>query len=157
MIDIRAGRQADAERISAIVCRCYEGFGETGGWSSRVVAEVKQLRGAVECIRDLIRDESVFVAEARATILGIVSVKDNEITKLFVDPDHQRRGIGGRLFAHAESVVRNCGFSTLFLGAAVETPIPFYEKMGMRVVRRRTIDRGPCQGMASTILEKALL
>lgn len=40
------------------------------------------------------------------------------------------------------------------LEQAARTPVPFYEKMGMHVVKIRKIDCGPCIVMTSTILEK---
>jgi len=154
---VTAGRRAtrdDAEAISSLVCRCYEGFRQTDGWSKDIVRAVQQGRGSPECIRRLIEEETVFVAHQGPAILGVVSVKANEITKLYVDPEHQRRGVGSRLFARAEAEIRRRGFTGMFLGAAVSSPLPFYEKMGMRIRERRRIDRGPCAGMTSTILEK---
>ena len=153
---IRTATIDDAEAISRIVCRCYEGFAQTDGWPQQIIAELKVVRGSEDCIRQLVAREHAFVADDGGDIRGMVSVSENEITKLFVDPDHQRQGIGRQLFAHAESFIRGRGHRRMFLGAAVQTPIGFYQKMGMTIARTRIIDRGPCIGMTSTILEKAL-
>jgi GNAT superfamily N-acetyltransferase len=153
---IREAKLEDAETVSEIVCLCYQGFGDTGDYPNEVIIELKRSRGSATCIRELIADEGVFVADDKGRIKGVVSVKDNEITKLFVHPNYQRRGIGKQLFAHAESFIRDHGHQDLFLGAAVRTALPFYERMGMRITRERTIDRGPCLGMTSIVLEKRL-
>ena len=156
MTGIRQATRDDAEAISGIVCRCYDGFRQTDGWSKELVRALRRERGSPDCIRGLIEDEAVFVAHDGPAVLGVVSVKDNELTKLYVDPDHQRRGVGRRLFTHAEAVIRRRGFAGMFLGAAVRSSLPFYEKMGMRIRQTRRIDRGPSIGMTTTILEKAL-
>jgi len=153
---IRGATLEDAEPVSRIVCLCYEGFGRTDGFPGDVIAELRERRGSAECIRELISDEDVFVAEDEGGVRGVVSVKANEITRLFVDPSCRRRGIGRELFAHAESFMLGHGHREMFLFAAARTPLPFYERMGMRIARERTIDCGPCIGMMSTVLEKAL-
>lgn len=156
MIQVRAATVKDAEVISGLVCRCYEGFEQTDGWPHDVVTELKAVRGSADCIRELIARERVFVAEDGGSVLGAVSIRENEVTKLFVNPIHQRQGIGRRLFAHAESFIRDQGYGHMLLGAAVQTPIAFYKKMGMDVTRTQVIDHGPCVGMISTVLEKSI-
>ncbi|MEW6355858.1 MAG: GNAT family N-acetyltransferase [Planctomycetota bacterium] len=155
MIQVRAATVKDAEAISGIVCRCYEGFEQTDEWPHDVVTELKAVRGSADCIRELIAGERVFVVDDDGSVRGMVSIRKNEVTKLFVDPTHHRQGIGRRLFSHAESFIRDQGHRHMFLGAAVRTPIAYYEKMGMKIARTRVIDHGPCVGMISTILEKS--
>ena len=154
MIRIREATRKDAETVSRIVCLCYEGFGQTDGFPGDVITELKKRRGSVECIRELITNEHVFVAADGSQIKGMVSIKDNEITKLFVDPHYHRQGIGKQLFTCAESFVREHGYRDMFLGAAVQTAVSFYERMGMTVTKRCKIDCGPCIGMTSIILGK---
>jgi ribosomal protein S18 acetylase RimI-like enzyme len=155
-MSIRQATLDDAEAISRIVCLCYEGFGRTDDYAEDVIIELKKLRGSLECIREHIVNEEVFVADDDGCIRGMVSVKDNEITKLYVAPSCQRLGIGTQLFTYAERFVQTCGYRSMFLGVATEAALPFYEKMGMRIARQRTIDCGPCVGMTSWILEKVL-
>lgn len=56
-----------------------------------------------------------------------------------VDPDHQRRGVGRRLFTATEEVAVSRGATTLFAGvrAAQERSVRFFERSGF-VERRRT-------------------
>lgn len=98
----------------------------------------------------------MFVADDAGDIKGMVSVQDNEITKLYIDPHCQRKGIGKRLFAHAEAFLLSRGHQDMFLGAAADTPVPFYESMGMRITRTETISCGPCSGMKLVVLDKRL-
>ena len=151
---IREATLDDAEAIRRIVCLCYEGFGRTDDYPKSVIAELKKLRGSPECISEQIVNEDVFVADDDGCITGMVSVKDNEVTKLYVDPSYQRLGIGRQLFTHAEHFIQSRGYLDMLLGTGTPTALPFYERMGMRITRKRTIDRGPFIGMISRILEK---
>jgi len=154
MLRIRDAAIEDAETISRIVCLCYEGFGRTDDYPDDVIRELKRRRGSVKCMGELIRDENVFVAEDNGQIRGMVSVRQNEITKLYVDPYFQGQGTGKMLFNRAESFIKSREYRKMFLGAAAKTPVSFYESMGMRITRKRTIDHGPCIGMTSIVLEK---
>lgn len=155
MTKIRKATLRDAGDISRIVCLCYEGFGQTDGYPSNVIAELKETRGSAKCIRELIENEHVFVADDEGRIKGMVSIKDNEITKLYIDPHYQRKGIGKQLFTYAESFIRSHGYQDMFLGVVAQTPLPFYGRMGMRIARKRIVEWGPCVGMTVAIIEKA--
>jgi ribosomal protein S18 acetylase RimI-like enzyme len=144
----------DAEAIRRIVYLCYEGFGRTDDFPEDVIIGMKKRRGSPECIREHIVNEDVFVADDDGCIKGMISVKDNEITKLYVDPSCQRLGIGTQLFTYAEHFIQSRGYADMLLGTATPTALPFYERMGMRITRQRIIDCGPCVGMISWILEK---
>ena len=146
----------DVEAVSQIVCLCYEDFGRTDDYSNEAIEELKESRGSVKCLRELMVNEDVFVADDGECIKGMASVKSNEITKLYVHPDYQRKGVGEQLFTQAEAFIQSHGYHDMFLGAAALTSVPFYERMGMRITRERTIDRGPCIGMTSITLEKVL-
>ncbi len=154
MIKIRKATLKDAEKISRIVCECYDNFGQTDAYPSEVIRKLKEYRGSVESIRELITNEDVFIAYDDSCIKGMVSVKDNEITKLYIDPSNHKQGIGKQLFTYAESFIQRQGYRDMFLGVATQTPLPFYERMGMKIRQKRIIDRGPCIGMTSTIMEK---
>lgn len=70
MIKIRKAALRDAGDVSRIVCSCYEGFGQTDGYPSDVIAELKEARGSEECIRHLITHEDMFVADDDGHIRG---------------------------------------------------------------------------------------
>ena len=156
MIMIREATPEDAAPISRIICQCYEGFGKTDDWHDEIIVELKKCRGSTEHIREFSMNDSIFVAADECLVKGMVSIKDNEITKLYVDPHHQKQGIGRQLFNYAQTFIQAHGYDGMFVGTAARTAVPFYERMGMRVSRTRTIDCGPCIGMTSIILDKRL-
>ena len=157
MSSIRNARHSDVEVLSTIVCSCYDGYAASDGYPKEVIAQKKALRGSVVCIQTLLENEAMFVYEDEGLIKGMVSVDKNEITKLFIDPHYHGQGIGKALFAHAVAFIRKNGYKDMFLGALVQSVVPFYKQMGMNIRQTRTIDSGPCIGMMVTILEKELI
>ncbi len=155
MIRIRQSTLEDAAALSRIQCLCYEGFGKTDDFNDDIVIQLKNSRGSPEHLREFIMNENVFVAGDEQSVKGMVSIKDNEISKLYVDPHHQKQGIGWELFNYAEAFIRTHGYEGMFVETAARTAIPFYERMGMRVSQTRRIDCGPCIGMTSIILDKS--
>ena len=154
MIRIREATLKDAEVASRIVCLCYEGFGETDNFHDSVIAELKRCRGSAEHIAELVVDENFFVACDEHLLKGMISIKDSEITKLYVDPNHQKQGIGRQLFAHAEAFIQAHGYESMIVGTVTRAAVPFYERMGMKIIETRTVGQGPCSGMVLAILEK---
>ena len=156
MIEIHEAIVQVAKEISRIVCQCYEDFQQSDDWPTGTIVELKESRGSPDCIRNLIDTEQVFVAIENNTVKGMISISKNEITKLYVDPELHGMGIGRQLFRHSERLIQDTGYKNMFLSAAAESPVPFYQKMGMTVIERRQIDSGPCFGMTSIALEKLL-
>lgn len=83
---------------------------------------------------------SVVYVDAEDKPIGFCSVEDNRIRSLFVNPAHQRRGIGGVLLAYMErySAGSDIGGESnseirLF---STESAVRFYERLGYREVRR---------------------
>ena len=153
-IQVRRATTNDAKKVSCLLCACYEDFGRTDSFSHDVVEGLKKTRGSVACVRDDISCQDVFVAEGGGRIKGMVSVRDNEITRLYIDPAFQRKGLGRALFSYAESILRDGGHTRLSLGAAGRSMLPFYKKMGMRFTGERRIESGVCAGMTVVLLEK---
>lgn len=155
-ISIRVAEPRDAEAICHVLCACYDGFIRSDGFEAEVVERLKRLRGSLPCVRNEIAKDEVFVAEAVGTIAGIASVHGNEIARLYVAPEQQRRAVGTHLFNYAETRIRVNGSASLTLGAVGHSMIPFYEKLGMRVVGEKKNVNGPCAGMTTTIMAKQL-
>ena len=57
-------------------------------------------------IRADIVAEIIFLIEVDGTAIGTVTVADNEINRLFVLPDFQRKGYGRELMDFAEEIIR---------------------------------------------------
>ncbi len=154
---IREATAADAARISEIVTSCYCEHEFTDGFSPALIEELIGLRGTEQSIERLIEDEFVLVAVRDEAIVGMISVSQNEITKLYVATEAQRQGVGARLFRHAERLVAKHGFAALLLGVVAPSAIPFYEKMNLATSETREIRGGPCKGRTVTILTKQLV
>ena len=74
------------------------------------------------------------------------TVSGHQLVHLFVDPDHQRMGLGRHLLARAEASIAAGGHIEFELHARVENvaAIAFYEKAGWTVTDRmiRTVEHG---------------
>jgi len=154
---IREANHRDAIRISEIVSGCYRNYEITDNYSHASVEKVIEKRGSEESINSLIENESVFIFSRNEDIVGVISLKQNEITKLYVEFDFQKQGVGTLLFRHAESIIRENGFTTLMLGVAAPTAVAFYEKMGMHISETRESNCGPSKGRQATIMKKSLV
>jgi ribosomal protein S18 acetylase RimI-like enzyme len=74
------------------------------------------------------------VAHEQGRAVAFVAAAGAHIDQLFVDPDHQRRGIGAALLAAA--LKRNGGSATLHVFAENAGARAFYERHGFAEARR---------------------
>ncbi len=131
-------KEEDIPEVSRLLCSCYKWLGDKEGFSPQLVQFLVNQRGSIDTVGRESETEMYFVACEDAEIAGMVSVKNNEITKLYVDPRRHRRGIGRLLFEKAEELIENNGYSTIILGVLGKSPVAFYEAMGMKVSGRRS-------------------
>jgi len=84
--------------------------------------------------------------------------RELKLHKLYVDPDHQRRGLGGLLLGHVEEFARRGGFLTIMLQVNRRNPygLPLYRKHGFRIREERRSDIGGGFVMDDYIMEKPL-
>ncbi len=68
-------------------------------------------------IRD-IKDGAVFLAEEKDTVVGTVTINENEINRLFVLPDFQGKGFGRGLMEFAEKRIAE-KYKTAVLSASL--------------------------------------
>ena len=88
--------------------------------------------------------------------MGVIGIKDNEITKLYVDPSRLRQSIGTGLFAAASDIIARAGHRELWLGTIFQDTLPFYKAMGMSEFERKPVGIGPMIGAKSILLRKAV-
>lgn len=90
------------------------------------------MRETERFLRSRLGETNAFVFDDGA-VRGFACVANGVIDALFVDPSHQRQGIGKRLLRHAKGIAE-----TLTLGVFTENTegILFYHREGFLVVKR---------------------
>jgi ribosomal protein S18 acetylase RimI-like enzyme len=90
------------------------------------------LAGTTEQLRGWFQPGSEFetrVAVVDGAPIGHVTVRGHQLVHLFVEPDHQKMGLGRRLLGHGEAMIAAAGHTDFELHARVENlaAIAFYE------------------------------
>ena len=73
-----------------------------------------------------------WLAEREGDLAGVVGIIGAEVRVLYVDPSHQRHGVGTALLAHAEHELRTVGHARATLWAFRDNTVgrAFYEHRG---------------------------
>lgn len=79
--------------------------------------------------------DEYFVAEIDHHILGVIGLEKNEITALYVDPKHQRHGVGKLLYKKIREIVTRRKIKELTVKSTL-VAVPVYEKFGFKIVER---------------------
>lgn len=66
-------------------------------------------------------------------VVGTGSLDGNEIKAVFVDPDHQRRGIGQTIMEELERYAKSQGLREIFLNSSI-TAFGFYKTLNYELV-----------------------
>ena len=152
---IRGMTAADEEAVSDLLCACYRWIAEPEGYTEEQVGFLLSQRGSLETVRRESRGQQYLVARRGTSLLGMVAVSGDQITKLYVDPACHGKGIGRALFEAAVETARAAGFKRIFLGTTPAT-VPFYEALGMRVGGQKNHTSGVFSGRRTMLMEKAL-
>ncbi len=81
-----------------------------------------------------------YVVEHNGAIVGFVDMTRNGyLDRLFVSPDHQRKGIATLLMNAIESVARNNRLSRIHTQASI-TARPFFLSRGFKIVAPQTVE-----------------
>ncbi len=134
MVSVRKMNEEEISQVSELLCVCYRWLAQKEGFTDDELKGLLEFRGSRETVRKESQQELYLVACKRELVVGMVALRDNEITKFYVDPEHHCQGIGAALFRASEQIIRNKGYSEMTLFAIGTTPIPFYQAMGMSVV-----------------------
>lgn len=137
MDHIRLATPADAEAICrvhqrAIRISCAESYGP------EVVSQWADTRHP-QMYLEVMREETMFVAERAGTVVGFCCVLGNEVRGLYVDPD-AGRGTGRRLLHKAEEVAMASQAAELRVTATLNA-VPFYERAGYQRLHIATVRR----------------
>ena len=156
MLYVRAMSNEDFPRVSDLLCSCYRWLGKKEDLTPQNVQFLVEHRGSIDTVKRESEVETYCVACNDTGIVGMVSVKDNEITKLYVHPRWHRKGFGQLLFEKAEEIIAGNGHTTITLGAIGKSPVPFYESMGMVISGRRPCKIEQESGREVVLMEKTI-
>lgn len=84
-------------------------------------------------IIDKSSSQSIYVAVDDERILGTVSLQDDVILGLFVNPRFHGKSVGIKLMNHVETVARKKGYKSVSLLSSI-TAFEFYKKIGYKRV-----------------------
>lgn len=117
-IEIRPATALDVEGISRAVIRALR---ETNAqdYAPHIIDAVVA-NFSPERVASLIAGRRVYVAIARGLIVGTASLNGQVVRTVFVDPDHQCKGIGARLMDVVESVARAQSIAILSVPESVQ-------------------------------------
>jgi GNAT superfamily N-acetyltransferase len=121
---IRRATPVDGPAVSAVFVRARDGM----AYLPRIVDEHRPLLGG----RFIERDE-IWVDEEDGTVTGFAGLKGDVLTHLYVDPEHQGRGIGAALLDHAK--MQRPARLELWVFQKNDGARRFYERHGFRIVR----------------------
>lgn len=135
---IRPYREADAEQVGRLIAETYSRFNLAFATPEELPKLLGPFRHAwstdpahQQAIAQVIRSATVLVAEEDGEIVGVLRGRRERLASLFVQGDHQRRGIGRQLVARFEQESINQGVQVIRLAATLYA-IPFYEALGYR-------------------------
>ncbi|OON59588.1 GNAT family N-acetyltransferase [Massilia sp. KIM] len=97
------------------------------------------------------------VAEEDGRVIGyaILNQETGEVDAVFVEPEHQGRGIARDLMQRLETLAVARGLPRLFLSASLNA-VPFYERAGFRSLREEIYSHRSGIGIRSVFMEKPL-
>jgi len=131
---VRRGRIKDALRLRNLYLASVRGLCR----KDYAPAEIRAwLRGRQpEHWRQAMKQGDVmFVAEAGSRLAGFSSVRDREISAVYIHPAFARRKLGSRLLEKAERFACRQGHRSVYLRASL-TAYPFYLAHGYNKIRR---------------------
>lgn len=146
-IEIRAAHPDDADEVADYHDRCFRMT-----YAAQLLRNefgVPDLGGTRRQLFEWFQPESDFVtmvAVLDGRPVGHFTVHGHHLVHLFVEPDQQGTGLGGRLLAQGEAMIVANGHTEFELHARVENlaAITFYERAGWTVTDRvlQTVEHG---------------
>ena len=139
LFEIRAATTADADAVADYHHRCF-----TNTYAAQLLAgelEAPDRAGIRQQLHDWFRPGSGFetlVAVINGVPVAHVTVNGHSLVHLFVQPDHQNKGLGKHLLAQGERMIAAGGHTAFELHARTDNvaAIAFYEKAGWSVTDR---------------------
>lgn len=129
---IRLATPDDAAAISQVIIQslCQSNARD---YPHDVITQVEK-SFSTEAIRVLLNQRQVFVATHDKHVVATASLDQDVVRSVFVDPDHQGRGLGKQLMETIQSVAQEAHIEVLRVPSSI-TAEAFYFKLGYRKVR----------------------
>jgi len=155
-IIIRKMQTVEIPRVSEILCESYRWLAQKEGYTPAQCDWLVTNRGSIQTVTIESQKELYLVAIQETIICGMTAIRENRITKFYIDPLFHRQGIGAILFKEAENQILLSGYCELVLGAT-DTAIPFYQKMGLVQISREPYQNDIFPGRQVAIMSKKLV
>lgn len=134
MLHIRPATKADEGTISALILSvAYLFFATPDGKGAE---KFIQTSTPPDLFAFMSRpDMNYLLGEVNGAFCGVVAVRDHRhLQHLFIAPAFQRQGIGKTLWLHARKMAVDAGSVDNFTVNASLHAVPFYQRLGFRVV-----------------------
>jgi len=144
MTEIRKAKPQDAEEIHEIALKSWKDAYEDI-LPEEVIEEVIDEWYDTEDLKDQVDKGFFYITEKESKLAGFVHATvdggDAALHRLYVDPDHQREGIGSELYGRVEEDLKeNAESVELEVFAKNHKGVSFYEKKGFKEIREEEIE-----------------
>ncbi len=129
---IRLATDEDAVAINRVIIAALR-ESNSKDYPADVIAAVE--RGfTVQAIRSLMTQRQVYVGTVGLSVIATASLDDDVVRSVFVEPKHQRIGIGRQLMAVIRSRAASAGVDVLRVPSSI-TAQDFYASLGFVAIR----------------------
>ena len=133
MIRIRRFRNADVRKAGNVVKRAQRLT--LAPFYPPAVVEHFCERNNPNNFLERAKERDFFVAEDGDRIIGLIARKGNELRTFYVDPAHQGRGIGRKLYERFKREALKHGHTHVKVSSSPYA-VPIYAALGFRKIRR---------------------
>ena len=127
MIEIRKFKDEDALEASDLIRKTLSE--ENSKFYPNSVIEYMCNEFSPKFLIELSKEREFFVAIENSKIIGTITIIDNYIGTVFVNPDYQSKGIGTKLMETIENLAKERKIEKLRLQSSTNA-VDFYEKLG---------------------------
>jgi GNAT superfamily N-acetyltransferase len=128
---VRRFNSADVEAVSYLIIKALNEI-NSKDYSAQVIQNLTKAYSPDNILKKS-NCQLMYVAVVDGQIRGTVSLKDDVIVGLFVDPTFMRQGIGRYLVNHIEAVAQQYGIRKILTRSSV-TAFDFYRYCGYHFV-----------------------
>ncbi len=133
-MDFRLFKPEDAQEISPMIHRAVCIRDNTGYTRAQIESLASHYTPENFCKH--LNRKVVYVCTKENEIIGTATLRDDEIMAVFIEPEHQGKGIGTCLMDFLEHEAQAKGLERVWLVAGLPA-VKFYEKRGYEFVREK--------------------